>query len=342
MLSVALLILSMGSAACQLPLLRVRADGRVTAEVAPTPQKKPVFASLLPHRPHFREACLVAIVDVDGLLLDSDATGLGSWGENPVALFRERLDAIAANPKVRAVVLRIHSPGGSVTATDIMWRDLHAFKVRTQLPVVACLMDVAAGGGYYLATGANHIVAHPTSITGAIGCILNVYNLEDLMGAIKVEGTPIKAGKNIDMGSPVKAIDDESRQVLQRMAEEYHGRFRGVVTSSRPRVDRTLESTFDGRVFSATQALGLGLIDQIGYLDDAVKVATMMAGLGHAEVVFFRRDGDAALSPYSTSPNVPLQDKLVHINIPGMDRTRMPSFLYLWQMEPSAELINGK
>jgi len=327
---------------CAEPLVNVHAFGDITAALAPAPKKSPVFPALLPHRPHFPRACLVAVVDVDGILLDSDATGLGSLGENPVAIFRERLDAIEHNPRVRAVVLRIHSPGGSVTATDIMWRDLAAFKARTCLPVVACLMDVAAGGGYYLATGADCIVAHPTTVTGAIGCILNVYNLQDLMAQFNIIGVPIKSGKNVDLGSPVKAIDDAGRKLLQDMADEFHQRFRNVVLSRRPQVDGRLATTFDGRVFTASQAMGLKLIDQIGYLDDAVHLASNMGGLNYSEVVFYHRHGDPALSEYSTTPNVPLQDKIVHINIPGIDRSRLPSFLYLWQMEPSTELINGK
>ena len=96
-----------------------------------------------------------------GCSSNTDATGLGSWGENPVSVFRERLDSIECDPRVARVVIRINTPGGSVTATDIMWRDLNAFRRRTGLPVVACMMDVAAGGGYYLATAANLIVAHP-------------------------------------------------------------------------------------------------------------------------------------------------------------------------------------
>lgn len=340
-LAVCLLILEAFSG-CTEPLVHVHAFGDITAALAPAPKKDPVFASFLPHRPHFARACQVAVVDVDGVLLDSDATGLGSLGENPVAIFRERLDAIERNRCVRAVVLRIHSPGGSVTATDIMWRDLAAFKCRTHLPVVACLMDVAAGGGYYLATGADCIVAHPTTVTGAIGCILNVYNLQDLMAQFNIIGVPIKAGKNVDLGSPVKAIDPAGRKLLQDMADEFHQRFRNVVLSRRPQVDGRLTSTFDGRVFTASQALNLNLIDQIGYLDDAVHLATNMACLSYSEIVFYHRHGDPALSPYSTTPNIPLQDKILHVNIPGLDRSRLPSFLYLWQMEPSTELINGK
>ena len=244
--------------------------------------------------------------------------------------------------RVRAVVLRIHSPGGSVTATDIMWRDLAAFKCRTRLPVVACLMDVAAGGGYYLATGADCIVAHPTSVTGGIGCILNLYNLQDLMAQFNIVGIPIKSGKNVDLGSPIKAIDPAGRKLLQDMADEFHQRFRNVVLSRRSQVNGTLASTFDGRVFSASQACSLHLVDQIGYFDDAVHFASQMAGLNYSEVVFYHRHGDPALSAYSTTPNTPLQNKIVPVNIPGIDRSRLPNFLYLWQMEPSTELINGK
>jgi len=126
------------------------------------------------------------------------------------------------------------------------------------------------------------------------------------------------------------------------MADEFHQRFRNVVVSRRPQVDGRLATTFDGRVFTASQALELHLVDQIGYLDDAVQMATNMAGLTCADVVFYHRKGDAALSSYSTTPNVPFQNKIVPVNIPGIDRSRLPNFLYLWQMEPSTELINGK
>ncbi|MGE3314250.1 MAG: signal peptide peptidase SppA [Planctomycetaceae bacterium] len=313
----------------------------MTAHIAPAHRKKPVFPSLLPHRPRFRQSCYVAVIDVDGMLFDSDTAGLGSWGENPVAIFRERLDAIEANPRIRAVVLRINSPGGSVTATDIMWRDLQAFKARTRLPVVACIMDVGTGGAYYLATGAQQIFAHPTTITGSIGCILNIYNLEDMMSMLKIHGTPVKSGPHVDLGSASKPLDDESRRMLQSMADEFHQRFKRVVCENRP-VDGRIPTTFDGRVFTASHAMRIGLIDQIGYLDDAVRCATQMAGLSYAEVTFLRRDGDTATSPYSTSPNVPLHDKFVNLDVPGLQRSRMPSFLYLWQIEPTAETINGK
>jgi protease-4 len=321
---------------------RFDANASVKAELAPVPKLQPVSAMGLPYRFRNPWGATVAVVDVDGLLLNSDATGLGSWGENPVSVFRERLDAIECDPHVCAVVVRINTPGGSVTATDIMWRDLTAFKSRTCLPVVACLMDVGAGGGYYLATAADTIVAHPTTVTGGIGCILNVYNLQDLMAQFNILGTPIKAGANIDLGSPIKALGDEKRKLLQTMADEFHDRFKDVVVRSRPCVDGKVETTFDGRVFTAEQAKELGLIDQIGYFDDALADARALACANQASVVFFHRKDDPALSNYSITANVPLQKGIIPINVPGLDRSKLPCFLYLWQMDPSIEAAAGK
>ncbi len=301
-----------------------------------------MVASVLPHRRYDPHAATVAIIDVDGLLLNNAATGLGSWGENPVSAFRERLDAIECDPHICAVVVRINTPGGSVTATDIMWRDLTAFKKRTCVPVIACLMDVAAGGGYYLATAADMIVAHPTTVTGGIGCILNVYNLEDLLAQFNILGVPIKAGPNIDLGSPIKRLSDEKRKLLQDMADEFQMRFRDVVLESRHDVDGKLDTTFDGRVFTATQAKELHLIDQIGYLDNAVGAARSMAGVKCANVILYHRREDQPLSQYSITPNTPLQKGLIPVSVPGLDRSKLPCFLYLWQMDPSTEGAVGK
>jgi protease-4 len=314
---------------------------QVTADIPPVRPSGPMVAMpLAPGAP--RQFPKVAVVDVDGLLLDSDMTGLYSLGENPVALFRERLDAVANDSCVCALVLRINSPGGSVTATDIMWHDLRSFKRRTKLPVVACLMDLGAGGAYYLATAADQIVAHPTSVTGGIGVILNVYNLQDAMAQFNVVGAPIKAGKNIDVGTPIVALDQERRAMLQAMADEFHARFRQVVIKSRAEVDASLETNFDGRVFTAKQALARHLIDTIGYLDDAVAAGRGMSGEPQAVTTFFHRANDPARSPYAVTPNVPLQSTLIPLSLPGLDRSRLPSFLYLWQPEPTLEKLGGR
>ncbi len=325
-----------------LPPVHVIGKIDADASLAPVADHSPVIATALPDPTVPPDAPRIAVLDVDGLLLNSNLTGLYSQGDNPVALFRERLDAIASDSLVCAVVLRINSPGGGVTATDIMWHDLQSFKSNTHLPVIACLLDLGAGGAYYLATAADQIIAHPTTITGGIGVILNYYNLQDAMSQFNIIGAPIKAGKNIDLGTPIRALDDDRRKLLQTMADEFHDRFRRVVEKSRPEVDQNDETTFDGRVFTAEQARNRRLIDQIGYLDDAIEMAQDIVHQRCTKVVFFHRMKDEARSTYAVTPNVPLQGGLIPLSLPGFDRSKLPSFLYLWQPEPTMEKLSGR
>jgi protease-4 len=315
---------------------------RITTDSPPISDGGPVVAMPLGTCAADLQAARIAIVDVDGLLLNSDFTGPFSLGENPLALFREKLDAIAADAAVAAVVVRINSPGGSVTASDIMWRDLHQFRSKTHKPVVASLMDLGTGGAYYLATAADLIVAHPTAVTGGIGVILNLYNLRDLMAQYNVVAQEIKAGKNIDMGTSARNLTPETKQLLQAMADEFHQRFQRVVHQARPALDPNQAETFDGRVFTAQQALERKLIDRIGYLDDAVRAAQELAHVNQAELVLFRRRNDPARSPYSISPNVPLQATGLPVSLPGLERSKLPTFLYLWQPEATLEKLSGK
>lgn len=304
--------------------LKISTDNRV--HLPPTDQSGLLVPVSADGRP-IRCASRIALVDVDGLLLNMNFTGLSSLGENPLALFREKLDAVSSDPAVRAVVLRINSPGGSVTATDAMWRDLQNFRTRTRLPVVACVMDYGTGGAYYLSTASDSIVAHPTSVTGAIGVILNLYNLSETLGLIG-KSQDIKAGKNVDMGTTSRNLnadsDDEKarKKMLQIMADEFHERFVQVVLEARPAVDQP-PSTFDGRIFTAQQALQLRLIDRIGYLDDAVQMARMMANCETAEVVMYRRPNDITHNRYAITPNSPLQTAL----LPSIPRSHSAPYI---------------
>lgn len=277
----------------------------------------------------------IAIVEVDGLLINKNISGMGSMGENPVALFREKLNAIACDPTIAAVVLRINSPGGGVTAADIMSHDLMQLKTRRQLPVVACNMVVGTGGAYYLATHADAIISHPTSVVGGIGVILNAYNLEDVMGQFGVVAIPIKAGDLIDTLTPEREMERDERDMLQAMANTFHQRFISQVKDSRTGVIDE-GKVFEGRVFTGQQALELGLIDQVGYLDDAITMARELGGVdSNGGVVMLRRDNDRAHTVLDITPNDPLQASLLNLKIPGLDRSSMPMFLYLWQSDPS-------
>ncbi len=282
----------------------------------------------------------VAIVDVDGLLLNRNIGGLGSMGENPVALFREKLEAVAADQHVTAVVLRINSPGGGVTASDIMARDLQAFRMQRGIPVVACLMDVGAGGGYLLASAADLIIAHPTTLVGGLGVILNSYNLEETMAQFNVIARPIKSGAMIDAASPIRPLEPEELAMLKGLAEQFHSRLQRQIRGGRQRLaDNDL---FDGRVVAGDAALAAGLVDRLGYLDDAIVEANRLAEAGDGPaVVMFRRDNDRAHTPLDITPNLPLQSILLPLNVPGLDRSQLPTFLYCWQPETSLAAAAG-
>jgi protease-4 len=345
----AFLVLLLGVAGCLRPLRtesRLAVDGpvavRLTAELEPKNNAGPLVEMPVAGGPGGACAAKVAIVDVDGLLLNQNLTGPYSAGENPLDLFREKLDAAAADPAVCAVVVRLNSPGGSVTASDVMARELSAFRDRTGRPVVACVMDLGCGGAYLLATAADRIIAHPTAVTGGIGVILNLYNLEDALGTFNLKAQFIKSGRNIDLGSQVTELSPEARGLLQEMADELRDRFREAVRRRRPQVDPAGGGTFDGRVFTARQALARGLIDGVGYLEDALAVARDLAGRPQAAAVLYRRGNDPARTPYATTPNVPLQSALFPVSVPGVERSRLPTFLYLWQPDPTLERLSGR
>jgi protease-4 len=318
--------LAMLTGCCHTPSVNtnVTADGHMLTET-PTPGNSgPVWGFTVP-RFDSAGGPAVAVIDVDGILLNMDLVGPASAGENPVSLFRERLDTAAADPCTRAIVVRINSPGGGVTASDIMRHDLEQFKENTRMPVVACLMDVGAGGGYYLATAADQIVAHPTTITGGIGVILNLYNLAGVEEKYDIGYIPIKArdSANIDSGTVLRRpgmMDEQGlaqqqthqREILQGIANQYQDRFKEVVIRARPGVNQGQEDLFDGRIFSGAEAVQLHLVDSLGC-------------------------NDRARSPYSITPNVPLQGQIMTMNLPGLDRASMPTFLYLWQPEPTME-----
>jgi protease-4 len=314
----------------------VSTNSKVTTQTA---QTGPVMPMAVEYSP---TGLKIALIDVDGLLLNMDMLGPYSEGDNPVSIFRERLAAVARDGCVRAVVVRINSPGGGVTASDIMRHDLVAFKARTGLPVIACLMDVGAGGAYYLATAADRIVVHPTTVTGGIGVILNLYNLADAMAQQNIAATPIKSGANIDIGTPITGIDPKKKLLLQNMADEFHARFQNAVVSARALSPEAQRVAFDGRVFTGQQALQLGLVDTVAYLDDAISMAKEAGGAPQAAVVLYHRSSDRAHSLYDITPNVPLQTGLFPISIPGLDRAKLPTFLYLWQPDPTLEKMGGR
>jgi protease-4 len=277
----------------------------------------------------------VAIIDVEGLILNAKTSSfLTGDGDNPVSLFHERLQAAADDKHVKAVVLRINSPGGAVTASDIMYQELMHFRKETGKPVVACMMDVAASGGYYLAMGSDVVYAHPTTVTGSIGVIMSLYDASGLFAKIGVASNPVKSGPNKDIGNPARPMSDEQRAILQGMIDQFYGEFVKVVARGRGLNEERVRGLADGRIFTGMEAKELGLVDHVGYLEDAIATAASMAGLADATIVAYDRGDGYRGSIYAKVPKIPSEIN-VKFEVPGLSKGCGATFMYLW--EPGAQ-----
>jgi len=305
----------------------------LTQEITSGVDSSPIIRMPVAH--YGRCGTTVAIIDVDGLLVHENRTGAMSYGTNPVADFRAKLDYARCHPELGAIVVRINSPGGGVTACDVMWRELQQFKEETGRPVVAMLMDVGTGGSLYLATAADLIVALPTTITGGIGVIFNVYSLEKPLERLGIAGIPVKAGEKIDVGTVLSECSEENRELLQAIADEYQSRFHERLRSSRGKELRGDEAFLDGRILAPSDAIDAGLIDLVGYLDDAIMMAAEPTGQRAAMAVLLHRQLDPADTPYAITPSNPIQGEILPLDIPPLNRPKLPMFLYMWQPNPS-------
>ncbi|WP_432799976.1 signal peptide peptidase SppA [Poriferisphaera sp. WC338] len=277
----------------------------------------------------------VAIIDVTGMIMNAPKRSLLSEGEHPISLLREKLDYAAKDPQVRAVILRLNTPGGGVTASDAMYREVIRFKARTGKPVVALMTDVAASGGYYLACATDEIVAYPTTVTGSIGVIFQTVSLKPALTRFGVQTDAITSGPHKGAGSPLAVMTPEQRQVMQVMVDDYYKHFVDVVKKGRPNLSEgNITMATDGRVFSGDQAVEIGLVDKIGDLQTAYESAKQRAGISRADLVMFKRPLSYIGSPYAQanlsggSPQVNMAQFNVGGNMGGLG---LPTgFYYLW------------
>ena len=272
----------------------------------------------------------IVIIDVDGLLMNDREEGLFGSRENPVGLFVEKLQKAQGDGRVRAVILRINSPGGGVTAADIMYQRLLQFHRQKQVPVVAVFEDVAASGAYYLACGADEIMAHPTTLTGSIGVIVQTISLAGTLQKIGAEAEAVVSGPYKDMASPLESLNEEDRRILQSIVDDYYRRFLQVVDDGRPKLDAAkVQALADGRVYTADQALANGLVDRLGTMNDAIDRAKALSGYKQVKVVIYHRPLGYRGSVYA-GPPAPMQVNLLNITAPDLAYLARPQFMYLW------------
>lgn len=233
-------------------------------------------------------------VFVSLLVLFSLAFSLGRWeqlGGSKVALITiegaildsreviEQLEKYRMNPSVKAIVIRINSPGGGVAPSQEIHEEILKSRRVNKIPIVTSVGSLAASGGYYIASATDLIVANPGSITGSIGVLLQVPNISGLLQKIGVKSVVVKSGQHKDLASPTREMTDSERRILQSMLDDVHNQFIDVVAEGRKIDRKKVEAIADGRIFSGREAQSLGLVDQLGNLQDAIDQAGTLAGI---------------------------------------------------------------
>lgn len=214
----------------------------------------------------------IAIIEIKGVILDSQ----------PII---EKLIKFRKNDKVKAIVLRIDSPGGAVGPAQEIYTEVK--KVQREKKILASVGSTAASGGYYIACAAEKIVANPGSITGSIGVIAETLNVEELLRKIGLRPTVIKSGKHKDIGSPTRPMTEEERKLLQEVLDNVHEQFIRAVAEGRQMPLEKVRPLADGRIFTGDQAKILGLVDELGNLEDTIFWAAKLAGIkGEPEIIY--------------------------------------------------------
>ncbi len=276
----------------------------------------------------------ILLIDISGPLSTGHSTGLFANPSLP-ARVKEELTIAQNDPHVKGLVLRINTPGGTVTASDVLFHELQQFKQKRKIPMVTSIMDMGTSGGYYVAMATDRIFAHPSTITGSIGVIMLTVNAQGLLEKIGVEPSPIMSGPKKSMGSPFRPMNEEERAIFQGVIDHLYDRFLTVVKEGRPNLESfDIAKLADGRIYTAEIAKTQGLIDEIGYLDDAIAYATKAADLEQAKVVTYTRGRPAHQNIYSHQ-DIP---QIESVGVPPLDTNWFlrtisggtPQFMYMW------------
>jgi protease IV len=276
----------------------------------------------------------ILLIDLSGMLTTAKSSGIVEEPSLP-ARIKEELTKAKLDEHVKAVVLRINTPGGTVTASDLVYHELRIFKKERQVPVIASIMDLGTSGGYYVAMAADHILVHPSTITGSIGVIMVTMNAQGLLEKVGVAPTAIVSGPKKAMGSPFRPMSDEELAIFQHVIDNSYERFLTVVAEGRPGLSKEkIRDLADGRIFTAELAHAHGLVDDIGYLDEAIELAKKEAKLEKAQVITYTRGGGAHHNIYSRFDPPQIES----IGFPKVDTNALfnvisggtPQMLYMW------------
>jgi protease-4 len=286
----------------------------------------------------------IAIVEVEGMLMNARTGGILQAAENPVSKFAQQMDKAERDASVKAIVLRVNSPGGTVTSSDTMYDIVQRFKEKTKKPVVTSAQEVMASGGYYVACASDKIVVQPTSVVGSIGVMFETVQVKGTLDKLGITTKAIKSGSLKDLGSPFKLLRDDEEKVMQVMIDEYFERFITIVRKHRQVSEspaselaeynkRGYEGVYSGRVFSGAKAVDLGLADQTGSLEDALDLARKLSKSPNAKAVIYRRPYGYSGSIYASGdvPPPTANTPAIQLSLPESVTPLPTGFYYLWR-----------
>lgn len=274
----------------------------------------------------------ILMISVKGMISDASEKGLLRSQPSIVQRVVSQLRKAERDADIKAILLKINSPGGTVTASDILYHEIMAFKRKKGVKVTVAMMDLAASGAYYISLPADMIMAHPTTVTGSVGVIFMRPKVMGLMGKIGMGVEVNKSGKNKDMGSPFREATNEEQKIFDGLIKSLARQFIKRVAKHRNISHKDLSEISGARIYLAREARKLGLIDKIGYLSDAISETKSMAGLPkNAKVVVYRRTEYPDDNLYNTTMKYNGK-ALIHLGLPEV-ATPHTGFYYLW---PSA------
>ncbi len=314
-------------------ILSAGCSGNTGYIIKPVPVNEQLEETVRASDPGLFVSDKIVVIDVSGIIMNSRSSGLMGTGENPVSLFVEMLDKAQADEDVKGVVLAINSPGGGVTASDIMYHRLLQFKAAKKVPVIASIQDVGASGAYFVANGADRIMATRNSITGSIGVIVELFSFAGTMEKIGIDSKAITSGHFKDMASPFKPLSKEDQALLQGIVNTYYEQFLGVVAKGRPKLTpERIRELADGRVYTGQDALANGLVDELGYVEDAENEAKALSGAKKVKIVIYHRPLGYRPNEYATAGTAAVGASRMdlNVNLPNMMELLQPQFMALW------------
>lgn len=274
----------------------------------------------------------ILLIDIDGPISNRPKKTLVGFRSDTgmVDRIREILKKAEKDKNIKGILLRVNSPGGTVTSSDIIYHEIKSFKERFKVKVYVSVIDVAASGGYYVALAGDSIMVHPTSLVGSIGVLALKLNLESLMDKVGVEWEVVKSSKKKDFMSPFRPLTKEERVLFQETIDRYYDRFVDLVVLNRDGLDiKEVRALADGRVYNARQALNNHLVDSIGYLKDLVELAKKELDQPDLKVVTYSRPREYKSNYYSSMGSTP-KINLINLDL-GFDWNQIsPQFLFLW------------